>query len=173
MSWVHLHLLLNHVPVMGTFIGLLLLLVAFVRKSEELKKVTLAFFVLIALVTIPVYFTGEPAEELIENIPGISEAVIERHEDAAIFSLIAVEVVGLVALVGLLLFRRKKSVANLLATATLAFSLVAGGLMGWTANLGGQIRHTEINSGIASPSQTEKANTGSQTGSAKEERDEH
>ena len=77
MSWGHLHLLLNHVPVIGTFLALLLLIVAFVRKSEELKKVTLFLFVLIALVTIPVYLTGEPADEMIENIPGISKAMIE------------------------------------------------------------------------------------------------
>lgn len=76
MSWGHLHLLLNHVPVIGTLLGLLLLLVAFGRKSEELKKVTLGLFVLIALVTVPVYLTGEPAEEMIENIPGISKAIL-------------------------------------------------------------------------------------------------
>ncbi len=173
MSWVHLHLLLNHVPVMGTFLGLLFLLVAFFLKSEELKKVTLGFFVLIAIVTIPVYLTGEPAEDLIENIPGVSKAVIGRHEDAALFSLIAVEVAGCVALVGLIFNRRKKWLANLFATITLAFSLATGGLMAWTANLGGQIRHTEISSGVAPQSQTEKANTGSQAGSEKEERDEH
>ncbi len=103
MSWGHLHLLLNHVPVIGTLLGLLLLLVAFGRKNEELKKVTLGLFVLIALVTVPVYLTGEPAEEMVENIPGVSEAMIERHENAALFSLIAVEVGGIIALAGLLL----------------------------------------------------------------------
>jgi uncharacterized membrane protein len=155
MSWGHLHLVLNHVPVIATFIGLLLLLVAFVRKSEELKKVTLALLVLIALVTIPVYLTGEPAEEMIENIPGTSEATIERHENAALFSLIAVEVTGITALAGLLIFGRKKGLGNLLAIVTLALSLISGGLLAWTANLGGQIRHTEITSGVGSPSETD------------------
>jgi len=121
MSWGHLHLLLNHVPVIGTLLGLLLLLVAFGRKNEELKKVTLGLFVLIALVTVPVYLTGEPAEEMVENIPGVSEAMIEQHENAALFSLIAVEVGGIIALAGLLLFGRKKGLGNLLAIVTLSF----------------------------------------------------
>ena len=33
----------------------------------------------------------------------------------------------------------------------LATSLLVGGLMAWTANLGGQIRHTEIRSGANAP----------------------
>ena len=160
MSWGYLHLVLNHVPVIGMFLGLLLLLVAFVRNSEELKKVTLALLVLIALVTIPVYLTGEPAEEMIENIPGTSEAMIEQHEDAALFSMIAVEVTGITALAGLLIFGRKKRPGNLLAIVTLALSMICGGLLAWTANLGGQIRHTEIRSGVGSPSETEKDKSG-------------
>ena len=173
MSWGHLHLLLNHVPVIGTLLGLLLLLVAFGRKSEELKRVTLGLFVLIALVTVPVYLTGEPAEEMIENIPGISKAMIERHEDAALFSMIAVEVAGIIALAALLLFGRKKGLGNLLAIVTLAFSVVTGGLLAWTSNLGGQIRHTEISSGVGSNSQTETDKSGRAREDPKKEREEH
>jgi uncharacterized membrane protein len=173
MSWGHLHLLLNHVPVIGTVLGLLLLLVAFARKSDELKKVTLGLFVLIALVTIPVYLTGEPAEEMVENIPGISKATIDRHEDAALFSLIAVEVAGIIALAGLLLFRTKKGLGNLLAIVTLAFSVVTGGLMAWTANLGGQVRHTEISSGVAAESQSETDKSGRTRKDSENEREEN
>jgi uncharacterized membrane protein len=171
MSWGHLHLLLNHVPVIGTFLGLLLLLVAFVRKSEELKKVTLALLVLIALVSIPVYLTGEPAEEMVENISGVSKAMIDRHEDAALFSLISVEAAGIVALAGLLIFGRKKGLGNLLTILTLALSMIAGGLMAWTSNLGGQIRHTEISSG--SSSQTEKDKSGGARKDSEKEDEEH
>ena len=173
MSWGHLHLLLNHVPVIGTVLGLLLLLVAFTRRSEELKKVTLGLFVLIALVTVPVYLTGEPAEEMVENIPGISKAMIDRHEDAALFSLIAVEVTGIIALAGLLLFRRKKDLGNLLAILTLAFAVVTGGLLAWTSNLGGQVRHTEISSGVGAESQTGTDKKGRDRKDSEDEREEH
>jgi uncharacterized membrane protein len=173
MSWGHLHLLLNHVPVIGTLLGLLLLLVAFGRKSEELKKVTLGLFVLNALVAIPVYLTGEPAEEIVERIPGISKAMIDRHEDVALFSLIDIEVVGTSGLVGLILFRNKKSLGNLLAIVTLACSIVTGGLLAWTANLGGQVRHTEISSSVDAGSQTETDQNGRPRKDSEKEREEH
>jgi asparagine N-glycosylation enzyme membrane subunit Stt3 len=60
MNWAHIHLSLNHLPVVGTFFGVLLLLLALLRKSEELKRVSLGVFVLTALLALPVYFTGEP-----------------------------------------------------------------------------------------------------------------
>ena len=173
MSWGHVHLLLNHIPVIGTFLGLLLLLVAFVRKSDELKKVTLGLFVLIALVTIPVYLTGDPAQEMVENIPGVSRAMIGRHEDSALFSLIAVEVTGVIALLGLLLFNRKRGLGNLLAIVTLAFSVITGGILAWTSNLGGQIRHTEISSGAGSQTQTESDKSGRTRKDSEREREEH
>ena len=170
MSWGHLHLVLNHVPVIGTFLSLLLLLVAFVRKSEELKKVTLGLFVLIALITIPVYLTGDPAQDMVKNIPGVSRAMINRHEDSALYSLIAVEVAGVVALAGLLLFHRNKGLGNLLAIVTLVLSLVTGGLLAWTSNLGGQVRHTEISSDASARPQTQ---TGGAQNDSEKEREEH
>ena len=66
----HLHLMLNHIPVVGMPFGLALVSLAFLRKSEELKRISLGFITIIALLAIPVYLTGEPAEELVENLPG-------------------------------------------------------------------------------------------------------
>lgn len=41
MNWVHLHLALNHVPVLGALFGALLLGVGLVRRSDELQRVSL------------------------------------------------------------------------------------------------------------------------------------
>ena len=38
---------------------------------------------------------------------------------------------------------------------TLVLSLATSGLMGWTANLGGQTRHTEIRADFNAPAETE------------------
>jgi hypothetical protein len=35
------------------------------------------------------YLTGEGAEETVENMPGISESIIEQHEDFAMYALIS------------------------------------------------------------------------------------
>src|ERR687891_211232 len=98
MSFTHLHLLLNHVPVVGTFMVTALLALAFARRSSELTKASLAGLVGLAAIAVVVYFTGEPAEEAIENLPGFSEAVTERHEEFAAAATIVLGIVGSIAL---------------------------------------------------------------------------
>ncbi len=151
MDSAHVHLLLNHLPVIGTLIGLLLLMVAMLRGGEELKKVSLAVFVASAALAIPTYLTGESAEELVEDLAGVSESIIKRHEDAALIALIGVELLGLVALGALALFHRSGRAARMLTNTALALAVVTAGLMARTANIGGQIRHTEIRAGASSP----------------------
>ena len=47
----HLHLLLNHFPVIGTAGVLIFLLYAFASKNEKLKKFSLLVIILISLIT--------------------------------------------------------------------------------------------------------------------------
>jgi putative effector of murein hydrolase LrgA (UPF0299 family) len=147
--------MLSHLPVVGTILGVLLLLLALLRKSEELKRVSLGIFVLTALLALPVYFTGEPAEKVVEHLPGVAEPLIEEHENAALFALLTAGGAGVVALAGLILFRRAERLPGWIVGAVLVLSLATSGLMGWTANRGGRIRHTEIRADFIAPSETE------------------
>ncbi len=144
MNGAHLHLLLNHLPVLGTAFGLLLLLFALLRKSDEIKRVSLGVFVFTALSAGAAYLTGEPAEEAVEKLPGVAEALIGQHEDAALIALVVAGVTGGVALLGLILFRRAEKLPVWVVAAALVLALATGGLMARAANLGGQIRHPEI-----------------------------
>src|SRR5690242_40768 len=101
MSWVHIHLMLNHIPVLGTGLGLVILTVASFWKSKDLERFALYYFVSLGLLSLLVYFPGEPAEESLEQVAGISKAVIERHEDASVYALIGIELVAVLALAGL------------------------------------------------------------------------
>jgi len=143
MSSIHLHLLLNHVPVIGTVLGVLLLAVAVARRSDELGRIALWLFALLAGTSVLVFLTGEPAEELVEKLPGFSEALTERHEEAALVATVVVGLVGLFSLAVLAIFR-KRPLARWATPVALVLSLGGGGAMGYAANLGGQIRHTEI-----------------------------
>jgi uncharacterized membrane protein len=73
MSTTHIHLLLNHFPILGTFIGCLFLAWGFFKKNNSLKTAAAVLLTVISLISVPVYLTGEPAEEAIEKLPGISE----------------------------------------------------------------------------------------------------
>ena len=150
MSTVHLHLLLNHVPVIGMIIGLALLAYAGLRKDDALVRVCLGLFTVLAVVAVAVFLTGEPAEEAVEGLAGVSETLVERHEEAALTATIVLAVFGAVSLGALLRFRRR-ALPRLAMVALLAAALVPAGAMAWTANLGGQIRHSEIRTGAVAP----------------------
>ncbi|HJU64034.1 MAG TPA: hypothetical protein VJ596_00085 [Gemmatimonadaceae bacterium] len=143
MSPVHIHLVLNHLPVVGLAFITLLLLVAFARRSGELTKVALAFLAVIGAVSVAVFLTGEPAEEAVEMLDGVSEAMIESHEEVALIALIAAVTVGAIALATLVILR-KRTVPRWVTGSALVLTLAVLGVMGVTANSGGQIRHSEI-----------------------------
>ena len=136
--------MLNHIPVLGRAFGLTLVSLALLRKSEELKRISLGLLIVIALLAIPVYLTGEPAEELVENLSGVSKSSIEQHEETAQVAFVGVLVVGAAALGGLIFSRRRKLVSNWLSLIVLVLSLIVFASMARTANLGGLIQHAEI-----------------------------
>ena len=136
--------MLNHVPILGTAFGLGLVGWALLRRSEELKRISLGIFIIVALLAIPAYLTGEPAEELVENLPGVSKSSIEQHEEAAQVAFAGVLIVGVAALGGLIFFRPDKAIPSWLAVIVLVLSLIVLALMARTADLGGLIRHPEI-----------------------------
>lgn len=143
MTIVHLHLLLNHFPVIGAILGAFFLAVALLRRSSELAKVSLAFLALVGAASVVVFLTGEPAQEALEKLPGFSERLVDRHEDMALFATIVTGTIGAIALGAMILYRRR-TVPRWLSTLVLVFAIGSSAFMGYTAYLGGQIRHTEL-----------------------------
>ncbi len=150
MNWAHVHLMLNHIPVIGIGFAVLLLAVSIVRRNHELITVALVFVTLVSFWAIPAYLTGEPAEEVVEDLPGVSEELIKEHEEQAEIAFILVEVAGGLALITLIARRYSDKLGQKLVIFTLLVLIVSGGLIGWTANLGGKIHHEEIRSGTIS-----------------------
>lgn len=150
MNMAHAHLMLNHIPVIAVPVALIFLLHSLWTKNDPTKKFAYLVLIIAAATIIPVYFTGEPAEELVEHLPGISESRIESHEEAAGVSVGLTAMVGVAALFGLFASFRgwnEKIVGKLvLATVVIAFASLA-----YTANLGGKIRHTELQEPAETP----------------------
>ena len=143
MSATHLHLILNHLPILGVPFGVVLLLLGVHRNNRDLKQVALGVFVIAALCAIPVYLTGEPAEETVEHLAGVSEMLIERHEDLAKLAMASVSALGLASL-AVLLGWRKDDYPTPALTGILILSLVTAGALALTGAAGGAIRHSEI-----------------------------
>jgi len=151
MNLVHLHLLLNHIPTIGTIIGFGLLLLAFARQSDELKRASLALFFTIALAALPTYMTGYAAQNALKDRAGVSAALIDQHQSSALLALMAMEATGVVAWFGLWQARRPGGVARWNAPVVLLLSVVTIALMANAANIGGQISHPEILSAGETP----------------------
>ena len=152
MNAAHVHLLLNHIPILGTIFGLLLLLYGWLRGSSDVEKASLGTFVITALITIPVYLTGDGAAEIVRHLPEVSVPIIRQHDNAATFTLIVIEILGAVSLLSLWLSRRSREIKSWMALVALALAVIGSGLGMWTGALGGQVRHTEVRAGFSGSS---------------------
>jgi hypothetical protein len=140
----HLHLLMNHVPTVGSVAALGVLLLAYLRRNEHLKHVGLELLFVIAVLTLPVYVSGVAAQFQLQEVAEISRDAVMVHQDAALFGFAVMELAGFVAWVALWQWRRHGRAGQGLvpaATLLLALALV---IMGRAATLGGEIRHPEI-----------------------------
>lgn len=146
MTAVHLHLALNHLPVIGVPLATLLLLVGWRRRSHELLTAAATGLVLLALSTVAVQQSGEGSEEIVEGLPGVDHEWVEEHEEAAEVTLVVVGVTGAVALLYLLLAARpeREAVTRRLLVGLLLLAALASVSLGRTAYVGGQVRHPEV-----------------------------
>ncbi|NUO63124.1 MAG: hypothetical protein HOQ11_00870 [Gemmatimonadaceae bacterium] len=143
MNNAHIHLLINHVPVLGTLLVLALLAFAAARRSSGRTRDALGVLAVLGAVSVVVYLTGGAAEDSVENLPGVSERMIESHEEAALAATVALGALAALAIATLWRFRGRV-LPRWVAFAGLFGTAVVAGMMAWTANLGGQIRHSEI-----------------------------
>ena len=146
-----IHLAVNHIPVLGVMLAAATLVVAAAMRRTRTRNLGLGLLVFTAVSALPTYFSGEGAEEIIENRSGVSEVLIERHEDAASVALAVTLAAGLIAAAALSAGRlRHDRAARVLSMIALLASLGASGLMAQVAHLGGQIRHDELRSQTSS-----------------------
>lgn len=148
MNAAQIHLGLNHLPVVGILFGTMILLVAMVLKNRTVRATGLALLLFASLTSVPVFLSGEPAEELVEERPGVSESDIHEHEEAGEFALVIALLTG-VAAAGALATTLRPELAGgrfekPLTIATLILALAANASLLRTAHLGGLIRHEEL-----------------------------
>ncbi len=149
MDATHLHLIINHLPIMGVPLVAALLAWGILRDSREVTRTALGAAVVVAALAYPVFLTGEPAEEGIEHTPGFSEQLVHDHEERAEAALIAVLLTGAAAAGAFWMSRKTEGTPRALGGITLAGLLVSAGLLGLTGLSGGQIAHDEIRGPLA------------------------
>ncbi len=146
LSGEHLHLLVNHVPIIGAAFALALLAASFFYAPDVLRRIAFATLIVTALAGLASDLTGEPAEDAIEGFPGVSRDVIHAHEEMAEKAYIIAGVVGALALGGLVRWRRVPVPTGATVVMVLLTAFLSGA-MAYTGLLGGRVRHTEVRPG--------------------------
>ena len=162
-------MLLNHFPIIGTLIGSGLLLWGIIRKQDNIKSIAAAVLALMAIIAIPVYLTGEPAEESVEKLAGVSESMIGLHEDAATIAIWLMGITGIASLAALFFAWQKRKTANAVFIISFGLSALCFGAMARTGYYGGQIRHTELGTAAVNGQQND-SEKGTEAGKGEEEK---
>ncbi len=144
MNGAHIHLLLNHVPVLGTFFALLLLFYGLLVKSDSVKKAALLMMIVTTLIGIPAYLSGEDAEDILRPVSGVNKEAIEVHEEMAETAFWIMLLSGITALITILYTGKSKVISTPLIGLNLILITVVFIMMARTGYSGGEIRHNEI-----------------------------
>lgn len=158
MNNAHWHLLVNHFPVIGTFFALGILLAALFLKNNTLKNTAYFLFIVAALFAFAAMYTGEGAEEMVEDLPNIGKQIIHEHEEIAEKLAVVLYLLAGISLFGLYLNYKKHPKAAPISYLVLVLSLVAVFLAQKTGTSGGEIRHTEIRTPTGMPIESSKDN---------------
>jgi len=137
------HLMLNHVPLLGVAFALLLIAWGRWRNSDEVVRAALALMTLAGAVGVLVFFSGENAEDVVEEMAGVSHDTIEAHEEVGRLAMFAGVGLAILSGIGLWLYR-KAPVNRSYVRVILVVGLVVFGFFGYAAFQGGKIQHEEV-----------------------------
>jgi glucan phosphoethanolaminetransferase (alkaline phosphatase superfamily) len=144
MDGARIHVLINELPAIGVGFGTLLLLIAAIVGGDGLRKLAFGLFVGSAVIQIVVYFSGVPAAITNQYVPGVTTVALGQHHSAALLTLIAVELLGVLGTVAILSFKKKKALSRTFLRIALLCSLATAAACGWTVYLGKDIRNAIV-----------------------------
>jgi len=157
MNEAHLHMLVNHFPIIGIIFGFGTLIIGIFLKNSTIKNTAYCMFLVASFFVAMSMGTGEGAEEIVEDIPLVGKQIIHEHEEIAEKLALVLYVLGIVSIAGLYLNFKNHAKASLVSFIALTISFVAIFLAQQTGTSGGEIRHTEIRAN-ATPNNSEEAN---------------
>ena len=144
MNDAHLHMVVNHFPIIGIILGFGVLIAGIIFKNDSVKNTAYCLFIVGAIFAFASMSTGEGAEEMVEDMPSVGKQIIHEHEEMAEKLALVLYILGIVSIVGLFANIKKHSKAKLVSFIALIIAVVGIFLGKQTGTTGGEIRHTEI-----------------------------
>jgi len=144
MNDAHLHMVVNHFPIIGTILGLGILIAGLLLTNKSVQHTAYVLFAIAAIFGLLSMNTGEGAEEMVEDLPNVGKQIIHEHEEIAEKFVILLYLTGAVALLSLFMSFKNHAKAKFFAYATLILAIGTAVLSKNVGTSGGEIRHTEI-----------------------------
>lgn len=170
MNDAHLHMVVNHFPIIGTFFGIGILITGIFLNNSSIKNTAYILFVIAAIFGALSMGTGEGAEEIVEDFPNIGKAIIHEHEELAEKFALVLYVTGVFALISLVAAIKKFRLAKVFSIITLILALISGIVSINVGTSGGEIRHTEIREDSSTKFANDTNSTETESNNTKDEK---
>jgi uncharacterized membrane protein len=143
MNDAHIHLILVHIPIILVPVGLLILLLGMWRKKVDYINAALGLFLVSTIAVIPAFLAGDGAEESVEDRPGVSENLIEDHEEKSEVALWFTIGLGILSLTALVTEKRKIPLYPVVLKSVVIAAFLSATVLAIAGQAGGKIRHPE------------------------------
>ncbi len=150
MNDAHLHMVVNHFPIIGTILAIGILIAGLLTKNIGIKNTSYFVFIIAAIFGAFSMGTGEGAEELVENMPTIGKSIIHEHEEIAEKLAIVLYVLGILSIVAIYLNYKKNPKEKMVSFVILGIAIASLAIVQKVGTSGGEIRHTEIRTSTSS-----------------------
>jgi uncharacterized membrane protein len=137
-------MVVNHFPIVGTIVAIGILIAGLLNKNQSIINTAYVLFIIGAVFGILSMNTGEGAEELVEDMPGIGWKIIHEHEELAEKMALLLDVLGILSLVGFYFQYKNNPKQKLVSYLLLVLSIASLFVIQKVGTSGGEIRHTEI-----------------------------
>ena len=144
MNDAHLHLLVNHFPIIGLFFGFIILLFGIIKYNSTLKSTAYIIFIFCTIIGKISMMTGGKAAQMTKAIEEISRDHIHTHADAASLFMKPLYILGLVSIFGLVSIVKKRESEKFVSYCVILIAVICLFLSKNVGTSGGEIRHTEI-----------------------------
>jgi MFS superfamily sulfate permease-like transporter len=139
--------MLNHLPSIGQIVGCIIFIFGFALKKNMLQTTGAYVILFTSIIVIPVSRSGEESEETIEHIGDVSHHDIHEHEDAAGEAFVISLISGFVALVFIMVQKKRPHIASYISIALVIACITSIAFLIRASHLGGIIRHPELRTG--------------------------
>lgn len=157
MNGPHIHILVNHAPMIITVLAALALAVGVVTKSEKVQYVGFWGLIILGVSSALAYYSGHSAAHYFVELDALSPLVAPHEQSANVSWLIGVAT-GVLGAVSIWISLKHSSLRKWAIAASFISLLIVSFYMARTSNLGAQIMHREIRDD--SLSQSMKASIG-------------